>query len=300
MSRSRHLALAGALATLAALGPRPAAADIVNIEARRPTLPSERKDGWSGSFALKFAFRTGNLFLIDIGPNGTVNWLRGRHSVLSLFSYNFAAKADPKSGQSINDLGRQDSAFRHNGLGHLRYAFEVLRWLDVEAYTQLATDQFLLLRTRYLVGFGPRFALFEDDLFGAYLGTSYYAEHERLDPDQFLLQPGGQGPTNWWHRWSNYLTLRLRATESLLLTSITYVQPRFDRLRDVYLLNDSVLEFKVSPYISFTLSTSIRFDSAPPTYCTGEADPAGSCPSASVYTLPTTDVRVENALLVSF
>ncbi len=290
------------LGLLSLLAPTAAKASIVNIEATRPSLDKERKNGASGSLSLDLSFNAGNINTLNLGPRGAFNFIQNRHSVYTLADYRLSAKTDPKSGETLSQLGGADSRFIHRGLGHIRYSFEFLRTVFGEAYVQASADQIILLRSRLLLGAGPRLTIYDDRYFGAYLGLSYYAERENLDAADFLAQPTGDGNLNWWHRLSTYLTLRLRPTEQLLLSSITYVQPRVDFLPDVYVLNENVLELAINKHLALRLTMTIRFDSAPPTYCTADPEDrlGGECPQDDIYTVRAVDVGLTNALTVNF
>lgn len=292
------LALVSSLLVLAPT----ARANIVNIEAKRPSLENERENGASGSLSLDLSFNAGNINTLTVGANGTFNYIHDRHSVYTLADYRLAAKTDPKSGGTLSELGDADSRFLHRALGHLRYGYEFIEKLYGEAYVQLSADQIILLRSRLLLGLGPRLTVYDDQYFGAFLGLAYYAERENLAAEDLISQPTGEGHLNWWHRVSSYLTLRLRPTEQLLLTSVTYVQPRVDFLPDLYVLNENVLELALTKRLSLKLTMSIRFDSAPPTYCIVDPEdrPGGECPAESSYTIRAVDIGVTNALTVNF
>ncbi len=294
-----------ALCLLGLLSPLTAAnanASIVNIEASRPSLDKERTNGVSGSLSVDLSFNAGNVNTLNLGPRGAFNYIHNRHSVYTLADYRLAAKTDPKSGGTLSQLGDADSRFLHRGLGHLRYSYEIMKSVFGEAYVQASADEIILLRSRLLLGAGPRLTVYDDRYFGAYLGLSYYAERENLDAEDFLAQPTGDGNLNWWHRISTYLTLRLRPTEQLLLTSITYVQPRVDFLPDLYVLNENVLELAISEHLALRLTMTIRFDSAPPTYCTAKPEDrlGGECPQDDIYTVRAVDIGLTNALTVNF
>ena len=110
------LALVSSLLVLAPT----ARANIVNIEAKRPSLENERENGASGSLSLDLSFNAGNINTLTVGANGTFNYIHDRHSVYTLADYRLAAKTDPKSGGTLSELGDADSRFLHRALGHLR------------------------------------------------------------------------------------------------------------------------------------------------------------------------------------
>lgn len=278
---------------LPCLLPRAARADGVNIEKERPDKP-----GVAGAVDLKFGYRQGNVNLVDVGLRTRVSFLRGRHLVFGLTDSRFAAQSKTRDGGDIRSLSGERARFANRHMVHGRYNLRMFDWMASESFSQLEADEFLVVRTRVLVGAGPRFILFERADFGAYLGTTYMAEREDLDPRAFVSQPGGEGRTNWWHRWSNYLSLRFLATDRLTLSSTTYFQPRFDAFGDFRVLNDNGLEVELVSRLSLKWTFSIRHDSRPPTAC---AEPEGtSCPAEATYTLAPTDLFAENALSLKF
>jgi hypothetical protein len=210
----------------------------------------------------------------------------------------FAAQSKTRDGGSLDALSTEQARFANRHMVHARYNLRMFDWVASELFSQFEADEFLVVRTRVLVGAGPRFVLFERTDFGAYLGTTYMAEREDLDPDAFVSQPGGAPRLNWWHRWSNYLSLRFLVTDRLTLSTTTYVQPRFDAFGDFRVLNDNGLEVSLVPRLSLKWTFSIRHDSRPPTAC---AEPEGTaCPEESTYALQSTDLFAENALSLKF
>ncbi len=292
-SRRRERAACVALALLGAAWCSRARASGVNVERERPDKP-----GVTGNLDFKFGYRQGNVNLIDTGLKTRLTYLEGRHLILFFSDSRFAAQTKLRAGDTIQDLGTGRARFVNRHMAHARYNVRMIRWMASELFTQIETDEFLTVRTRFLIGAGPRFVLHERRDFGAYLGTAYMTEYEALDSAQFVSQPDATGPVNWWHRWSSYVSLRFLATDRLTLASATYVQPRFDDPTDVRFLNESSLEVALAPRLSIKWGTSIRFDSRPPTAC--RVDAGSSCAAEETYRLSRTDLLVENALSLKF
>lgn len=272
----------------------------VNIESQRKVLPRERTPGWSGLSGLNFSLRSGNVFLLDVGGNLSVNVIHGRHEVLMLGSSRFAAKAAARDTEKIGDLvGNDDTRFANAHLGHLRYSLTVLPWLAADLFTQLSSDEFILLQARWVFGLGPRFILFRNDEFAAVFGTGYMPELEYLNPTAFVGQPESTSHMNWWHRWNNYLSFKLDAGELLTISATTYLQPRIDRLTDFWVLNENALSVKLTKRLQLKLALTIRHDSKPPTACV-EAFDDGVCPIGRSFAVRPTDIRIENAFAFSF
>ena len=66
------------------------------------------------------------------------------------------------------------------------------------------------------------------------------------------------------HRWNNYLSFLFKISESVAFTAAVYVQPRFDDFNDVRVLEESILSFKITKYLSFDAIFNLRYDSRPP------------------------------------
>lgn len=300
MNRPRSFRLLGPLllgATLALGSAVARAGEGVNAErARQWPVP----EGLSGSLELKLALRQGNVDLVDIGAKGVLSYRRRRHHVFVLAETRFAAQATTRSDVDIADLGGTETRFINRHRGHIRYAYRVLDWLLTEGFTQIETDEFILLRTRFLLGIGPRFALFENDDFAAHLGTSYMAEHEALDPRFFVWQPTSRARVNWWHRWNNYLSLRLRVQDGVWMRTATYVQPRFAAPSDLRLLHEANVEVAMGDRLSLKLTMAIRHDTKPPTFCRVALQPDTACSAPQLARLEPTDLFLENSLRVRF
>jgi hypothetical protein len=211
----------------------------------------------------------------------------------------FATRAKARDGLGITDVGKASSRFVNRHMGHVRYAVSVLEWLAGETFAQLETNEFVLLRMRLLFGGGPRLAFFQNDQFAGHVGTAYMAEYEQLDSQSFVSQPTSSDRTNWWHRWSSYLSLRLLVREGLSMGCTTYVQPRFDALSDVRVIHDAALEVALSEWLGLELGMAIRHDSKPPVYCAVSVADA-PCATGDTLELEATDVRLENALSFRF
>lgn len=292
-SRRERSGLSLALGVAAGLACATARADGVNVEQHRPDRP-----GVSGNLDFKLGYRQGNVNRVDIGLKSRISVLTGRHLVLLLTDSRFASQSKARDGGSVTQLGSDEARFANRHMAHVRYNVRMWDWLASEVFSQIETDEFLLLQTRVLFGAGPRFVLFENDEFGGYLGTTYMAEYERLDRDTFVAQPSGRGARTWWHRSSTYLSLRFLATDRLILASTTYVQPRFDNFADVRVVSDSSLEVSLATRLALKLGVSIRHDSRPPTACSEDLGIA--CAADDSYQLQRTDVLVDNALSLKF
>ena len=293
----RALALVALLITAAASAWSTSARAQINVERDRRKFQAP---GLSGKVQLSFGLKQGNVNLLNAGLNGNIAYERSRHLAFAFVDSQFSAQSIAREGGTISDVGDRDSRFKNRHVGHLRYNVRIVRWLIFEAFTQVETDEFLLVNSRFLVGTGPRFVLWKNEDFAAFFGSAYMPEREALAGDSFISQPGGQGTTNWWHRWSNYLSIELTIPDRVTLRDVVYVQPRFDQFSDVRLLNQAELEVKLGTRLGLKLIASITHDSRPPTYCGGQPEGGGDCPAANIVRLQGTDVGLQNAFTFEF
>jgi hypothetical protein len=142
---------------------------------------------------------------------------------------------------------------------HARHNYEVFGWLLWEAYGQIESDRFRRVTLRELVGTGPRFVLHRGEALELFYGASYMYEHTKLDTVD--RSSAGEGDA---HRFSNYVALTLRAHERIGLSSVTYVQPRFDAPSDFMLLTVNTAAFTITKLLRSRLDVTARYDSVKP------------------------------------
>jgi hypothetical protein len=205
----------------------------------------------------------GNTQGVSVGAGLGGGWARDPHLI---FAY---ARLDYTKYNGVSSVNKT--------FAHARYNYEIEEWLWGEAFAQAQSDAFQRLDLRYLFGAGPRarIAHFVDlegrkagsppvSSLDAYLGTAYMFEQ-----DEITAVVGAIGPQNRhlqvWHRWSNYLTLQWQIDPRSVIATTAYVQPAFDTFRNVRVLVDTLLTFKVTKYFSAEMAASVRYGSQPPT-----------------------------------
>jgi hypothetical protein len=143
--------------------------------------------------------------------------------------------------------------------GHLRHSYDFTPRIAWEHYGQVESDRFRRVTLRQLVGAGPRLLLLQSLSVELWWGSSYLLEHTDLDTEA----TGGRGE-GVAHRFSNYLSFTLSAHERVVLSSVTYAQPRFDRPSDWVLLSVNSAEFKVTPLLQSRLDVTMRYENVTP------------------------------------
>jgi hypothetical protein len=155
---------------------------------------------------------------------------------------------------------KDDVPFRDRTFGHLRYNYRLLSWLVGEAFTQLERDAFARLRLRTLAGGGLRVQYLDTEAVKIFQGTTPMYEHESLEGRGLVEHP----PSTSTVRWSNYLNVRLRFTETTHLAATVYAQPRLDEFRDVRVLHQATLGVNVTDHVRLHAELNLSYDSRPP------------------------------------
>ena len=293
---------AGRLASLAAagaivLGARPADAT-VNIETVRARLGE--REGLSGQIELRFSMRQGNVNVLDFAGASHLAFRRKRHFGILISDSRLVALTTWRRGQTTSDLSDPSARIQNQNMGHARYNFAFLDWLRGEAFVQLQADEFLIVRTRFLMGVGPRFLAYDGKILRVAFGTSYMAEYEDLDELRLVRQRPPAPARNWWHRWNNYASISTRLGERMGIAISTYVQPRFDMFRDLRVSATGELSIDLGEHWAFKLRTSLEYDSLPPVACARAIEPGTVCAREDEFPLRAVDLGIQNAITVKF
>lgn len=276
----------------------PEARATVNIEAARARL--EKREGLSGQIELRFALRQGNVNVLDFAGATHLAFHRKRHFAILLSDSRFGALTTWRRGQTTADLSDPSTRIQNRNMGHARYNFTFLEWLRGETFVQLEADEFLIVRTRFLMGIGPRFVVHEGPVLRVAVGTSYMAEYEALDRQRLVRQRPDAPSDNWWHRWNNYASVSARLGERLGISVSTYVQPRFDMPRDLRVAATGELTIDLGEHWAFKLLTSLDYDSLAPVACARAIEPGMVCARDDEFPLRSVDLGIQNAITVKF
>lgn len=144
-------------------------------------------------------------------------------------------------------------------MAHVRYNYRFSDLIAIEALAQVQHDRFRRLAVRDLYGTGLRFELESADDLEVFAGTTYLLEHEVLESI-----PGSPTTNDIWHRSSNYAGANLHVAPLVDVSTVTYLQPRFDRPLDFRVLSDSYVSFKITSILSARISASVWYDNRPP------------------------------------
>ncbi len=215
----------------------------VNVEKHRR---DEDGKGLSGSVELNLLARSGNVDVVAVGMGGRVD---------------YAGEGVTTFLVGSGDLGWEGGErFSNEGLFHVRQIYRIRSRLRPEAFVQVNYDKERLLTFRGLLGGGFRMGLFRNDAVQLWLGTAYMFEREHVDLGPNAAHPRRASVS----RWSNYLSLKAAFNEQTSLILTAYIQPRFNDLEDVRILNKSSLSVAVSGSVSLVTAFGVFYDSRPP------------------------------------
>jgi uncharacterized protein DUF481 len=223
--------------------PQPVSAQ-VNVEALRRDDPPV---GRSGQLGGDIAIRTGNVDFVAL--NFRVRGYLVTDTETRLMIAN--------GGVGFLDRSR----FASSGLLHYRRSYTaVSERFTPEWYGQLNYDRPQLLSFRAVGGAGARasFARGEWGQFGA--GSTMMLEYENLSLPDTAAHPDQTLEV----RWSNFLTLRIVPSETLVITSTTYVQPALASFGDYRALENLRIAASITETLALTVSFDLRYDSRAP------------------------------------
>jgi hypothetical protein len=239
--KQRTRSLGAWASLLIALVVTPARAQ-VNVEPLRQQLAA---DGWGGRLQASVAGYAGNTDGVVLGSAAFIGVRGANHVAYGVLTGDYT---------KLNGVVSVAKWF-----AHARHNYRLKGWLFWEEYAQLESERFRRVSLRGLLGTGPRFKLFENDTLDLFCGVSYMYEHTRLSTDTGTTR--GQGHA---HRISSYAALSLRAQERIVLSSVTYVQPRVDDPRDLRALSVSSADFTITKHLHSRLDAVLRYSSVVP------------------------------------
>lgn len=209
----------------------------VNIEDRRM---DREKSGFGGTIRVSLDLERGNSDLTEIALKPNFAWRSGRNHWFMLNSLSFV-KTDRN--------GVVDEGF-----SHLRYNYDLTDRVLLEALAQVQYDREQDLRRRILSGGGLRFELLRRESNLLAVGLTAMYEYEELESGEIIRTP----------RNSDYIAFHVRGKEYLTLSSTLYVQPAFDDIGDVRVLDNLALTVALARWVSLTHEFGYRYDSRPP------------------------------------
>ncbi len=216
----------------------------------------------SGALEFDLSVRTGNVETLDVGVGGRVDHVGDTATTLFV-----------RDG----DLGWQGGRrYSNQGLAHLRQVYRRQFRVQPEFFVQSDYDKSRNLTFRGLLGAGFRTGLFSTfrGLLGAgfrtglfsnsaaqfWWGSAYMFEHERFE----LGAEDDHPERTSVHRWSNYLSSRVRVEKTTAMAWTIYVQPRVDEPGDLRVLSEGDVELKLRRSLVLVTTARMRYDSRAP------------------------------------
>ncbi|MEM9920620.1 MAG: DUF481 domain-containing protein [Bacteroidota bacterium] len=209
---------------------------IVDIEAKRSNISDT--SGLFGYVDLSFNLIKNTRTITTIKGAVRLEWLKGRHRLLSLSNYNLT---------SVND-----DRFINNAFQHLRYNYELNRWLSWEAFAQVQENEQIRIQFRGLLGTGPRFQVADSPKQKIYIGMLYMFEYNEVADTAFIQRD---------HRLSAYLSFFTSPNNLFSFSSTSYVQPEIIDPSDIRLTSSNTLQFKITDQLAYRASFVISYDS---------------------------------------
>lgn len=234
----RKLVVLLVLAFATCMGSSNLLAQVINTEQKRTIQDT---DGWVGAADLGFGLTKNTRTILQTSSRISAQYHKKRHTLLLL--------------NDLNLLKVDSNSVQNSGFQHVRYAYQLRKFLIPEAFVQAQYNQVWKLDFRFLAGAGPRFQLLKNDSNRIFMGVLGMYEFEKVD--------GGQR-YNRDFRVSAYLSMGFGIGKRLTFESITYFQPMIRRPRDFRLSSESSLRASITKHLGFKTSFQLNFDSRPP------------------------------------
>lgn len=144
-------------------------------------------------------------------------------------------------------------------MAHVRYNYKLLPNLSLEALVQAQHDRFRRLLFRDVLGAGVRAPFLPTDDLEVFVGTTYILEGEILSASDPYPRE-----VDRWHRSSSFFGINYAITAASALSTVTYLQPRFDRPSDFRVLHETLVSFDITKRFVAKIGVVMRYDHDPP------------------------------------
>jgi len=212
-------------------------AQILNIEQERIKTDTT---GWAGTAKISFQYTKNDEELLTGGAYMHIQYKTKRSLYLSLTEYNLTKASG--------------SDFVNAGVQHFRYNYKLKDWLTGEIFTQIQFNKLLKVKSRWLLGAGPRVKFISTKPFNMYFAALYMFEHEELYDTNIIKNN---------HRLSSYISFNLKIRDNLSLINTSYFQPIINDFLDFRILTQTDLKIGITKHFSFLLSYLYTFDKFP-------------------------------------
>ena len=214
-------------------------AQIVNIESAR--MQSDTT-GWLGTLGAATSLTKNTHQVFAAEANAHLQYKSNRSLYLILGNYGFLKTTNQKL---------IDNAFLH-----FRYNYKINKTLRWEAFTQIQNNIVTRIKSRFLIGTGPRFKIVSTKIFRFYAASLAMYEIEKETGINVLHKDV---------RLSSYASLSVYPNDRIEIISTTFYQPRVDEFNDYRILNQSTLKVKASKRLTLCVTWNYLFDNFPAT-----------------------------------
>jgi hypothetical protein len=180
--------------------------------------------------------------IISLGNNIHMQYAHHEHKFLILNDISFV-----KAGSTD---------FINSGYQHFRYSYKVNKRITWETFVQGQYNAILKIKSRLLVGCGPRFRIIKREDFKMYVACLYMREYEeiRTTPMQF----------NNANRLSAYVTFTWAITDNCEFSTTTFYQPNLADLTDYRIAGDGAFEIGLTKKLTFKITYNFLYDTRQP------------------------------------
>jgi hypothetical protein len=217
----------------------------VNTESLRK---SGIKDGFYTTISVYYGINSGNSEFSSFKSTFRSDYQKGRNSMFGVVN--------------LNKANKSGKLFINKGFVHLRGVRTFSNLVFGEIFLQKGYDDFILLKSRDLIGTGIRLNLMtlcsvgeNSTAYSAFSSFGFMWEKE------VLSIPGNHKPVV---RSTNYLSVKIATKQNLGLTLTGYYQPDINHWDDYRVLVSGIMEISISKKISLGCDLQYRFDSEPP------------------------------------
>lgn len=215
-----------------------ALAQILNVESQRILQDST---GWVGKADIAFNLTSNQQQVLDLASSFHLQYRLKKHTFMLL------------GGAGMIRAGKND--FDNSGHIHLRYNYDLNKWMTWEVFSQGQYNRVLMIDHRELFGTGPRFLLVNTDQSKLYAAALYMFENEALTE--------GLG-THINHRMSSYVAFNWKLNDHIAMNNIMYFQPVISNFANHRIMIQTGLKFKITKIMGFTVNFNLLNNSNPP------------------------------------
>lgn len=217
-----------------------AKSQIIVVEARQLT---DTVRGFSGNVDLNFNFNSNTTNSLSGGLGSEIYYSWKKNRVISMNKYNVLLNVDDAENAAVNQ-----------GYQHLRYTYDFNLKLTGALFSQIQTNPVLRINRRILLGGGPRFNVQPYSNNSLMLGTMLMYEYEE-ELDTAIVHSD--------IRASIYLFYKIKFSENARANSVTYYQPRLDKLNDYRVSTTFDFSIAINEKINWMIVGNLLYDAFP-------------------------------------